>query len=356
MGLFLPVRHSICLAFFNFMNDTIRAGYPVEVDMPISTMVRHEDVVCTISKYTADLLFSLPTVEKYLLPMILEDDIGFPVIIFTDAHGGRWVKESDVIRGGLERMTGDYEFSGLMDDIDATKTKLIEMLIIADKTKPISFDDLQPLLLDKLCRLKDAAIRNAVTLDPDNLDECLSIISTSNIVHSIFSFYNFPFFSDRDIPWITKDIERISKISEDSVIEIGHLLVDTDSGGKDRKKVFSSLYEFVYIFDVGDKVKIGKSANPYRRLSDFHDGLGLKLNSFFLCEKSKVIETKAHYLAIGSVVSGEYFKSDCKESVKEFLGENSILSFDSRGVVTRDNAFYGSTIKRFSDLSDFIKK
>lgn len=338
------------------MSNIIKAGFNLKPGIPTSNMVHHENVICTISEHTCDLLFSLPSLEKHLLPMILEDDMGSPVFIFVDQNGGEWIKESDVIRNGFDRLWEGCEFEFLMDDIDATKTKLIEMLIIADKTKPISFDDLQPVLLDKLCRLKDAAIRNAVTLDPGNLDECLSIISTSNIVHSIFSFYNFPFFSDRDIPWITKDIERISKISEDSVIEIGHLLVDTDSGGKDRKKVFSSLYEFIYIFDVGDKVKIGKSANPYRRLSDFHDGLGLKLNSFFLCEKSKVIETKAHYLAIGSVVSGEYFKSDCKESVKEFLGENSILSFDSRGVVTRDNAFYGSTIKRFSDLSDFIEK
>lgn len=41
--------------------------------MPISTMVHHEDIVCTINKYTADLFFSLPTIKEYLLPMILED-------------------------------------------------------------------------------------------------------------------------------------------------------------------------------------------------------------------------------------------------------------------------------------------
>jgi len=96
--------------------------------MPISTMVHHEDVVCTINKYTADLFFLLPTIQKHLLPMLLEDDISFPVIVFVDEHGREWVKESDVIRGGLERLTEGYGFSGLMDDIDDTKNKLLSLL------------------------------------------------------------------------------------------------------------------------------------------------------------------------------------------------------------------------------------
>ena len=338
------------------MNNTIKSGYPLETDMPISTMVHHEDVVCTINKYTADLLFSLPTIKEHLLPMILEDDISFPVIIFVDEHGGEWIKESDVIRGGLERLTGDYEFSWLMDDIDDTKKKLLSLLSKVNETKLVSFESLQPILLDKLCKLKDAAIKSATNPDVDDLDECLRIIDKSEIVHSIYSFYDFPFFSDRDIVPITKEIERIGEIAETSVIKIGHLLVNIDAGGKDCKKIFGSLYEFVYIFDIGDKIKIGKSANPYRRITDFPDVFGLKLDSFFLCDKSKIIETKSHYFARESALSGEYFKKDCMKDTRSFLEGKSILSFDAKGAVYKDNTPKGSRVKRFSDLSDFIKK
>lgn len=287
--------------------------------------------------------------------MILEDDMGSPVFIFVDQNGKEWIKESDVVRNGIDKLLGNYEFALLMDDIDETKIKLFGMLPKVSKTKKISFNDLQPILLDKLCKLKEVATTKA-NPDTNDLDEWLIIINKSQIIESIYSIYNFPFFGDNDIPNITRDIEWINKIDPNKVTRINHLMINTDAKGKDCKKIFGSLYEFVYIFDIGDKIKIGKSANPYRRITDFPDVFGLKLDSFFLCDKSKIIETKSHYFAVGSVLSGEYFKKECIDGVRSFLEGNSILSFDSKGVVYKDNTPKGSRVKRFSDLSDFIKK
>jgi hypothetical protein len=344
-----------CPAFLYFMNNTIKAGFHLKSWLPVSSMVHHEDVVCTISEHTCDLLFSLPSLEKNLLPMILEDDMGSPVFIFVDQNYREWIKESDVIRNGMDRLHGDYRLESLMDDIDATKIKLFGMLPMANKTKPVSFDDLQLSLLDKLRRLRESATTKTIP-DAYILDEWLLIISKSHIIYSIYSVYDFPFFSDNDIPAITRDIAWISEIDPSKVISINHLMINTGAKGEDCKKVFSSLYEFVYIFDIGDKIKIGKSANPYRRITDFHAAFGLKLDSFFLCDKSKTIETKSHYFAVGSALSGEYFKRDCIDDVRGFLEEKSILSFDAKGIVYKDNTPNGSSVKRFSDLSDFIKK
>ncbi len=337
------------------MNNTFKTRIELEKSIPTSSMVGHEKVTCTVEKHTIDLLFLLQDVENHLLPMILEDDLGVAVVIFVDQDGGEWVKQSDVVRNAIDRMGDSYEFAHLMDDIESSKLKILKMFRNQETIPPPSFEKLQQVLIAKLAELSLASESYQMP-DVNNIEGYLSIVRNCKIIDSIYDWVGFPFFGDRDIPSIQREISVLNNISKSGVANIKQMIVNTLSKGFDRVKIFNEVYEFVYIFDIGDKIKIGKSANPYRRIADFHDIFGFRLDSFFLCDKSKIIETKSHYFAIGSILSGEYFKKDCMDGVRTFLEENSILSFDSKGSVYKDNSLNGSNIKRFSDLSDFIKK
>lgn len=335
------------------MNNTIKAGFRLKQGIPISNMVHHENVICTISKHTCDLLFSLPSVEKHLLPMILEDDMGSPVFVFVDQNGEEWIKESDVVRNGVGRLREGCEFELLMDDIDDTKIKLFGML---SKRRMHTFSQLQDMLIAKYGSLREVAEANS-SPDKSDIDSWVNLCRNSSLIDSIYlmkpSMFNF---GQEEADEISEILHYLHDyLDESKLILVEGKLVNTKCSGSYKSKMFNAIYEFVYIMDFSDKIKIGRSTNPFRRLSDFNRAFLGSIRSFYLCEKSKSLESKTHREFSRSVVSGEFFSTSILEEVEEYLGKNSLLSFDAKGNVFADNTPNSSSIKKFSDLSDLIR-
>lgn len=327
------------------MSNTIKAGFRLKPEIPTSNMVYHENVICTISEHTCDLFFSLPSLEKHLLPMILEDDMGSPVFIFVDQNGEEWIKESDVIRNGMDRLWRDYEFSGLMDDIDATKIKLFGLISREEKLEDVKSE--YESIKQNLCLITSKILTsNPIVCPSEDISLSLSVMDKKSIPLTV----TFDCLLDdayigvgglkRKIEYTKALISLYEKAATRKGLSMKNRLFLEDYNGLEAlfpcrcaRNFFKESFEFVYIFKNNDKLmKIGVSSDPYRRLRDFNDIFGLQVESFYLCLKSDVLESSCHKHMASDHVSGEFFNLSGLSKAKEFLRQNGIIEFDSSGM------------------------
>lgn len=212
------------------------------------------------------------------------------------------------------------------------------------------------MLITKYNSLRDIAANNGRP-DESDIDSWTNLCRNSSLIDSIYltkpSMFNF---GQEEADKISEMLHYLHDyLDESKLILVGGKLVNTNCSGSYKSKMFNAIYEFVYVMDFGDKIKIGRSANPFRRLSDFNQAFLGSIKSFYLCEKSKSIENKAHCEFSRSVMSGEFFSTSITSEAEEFLSKNSLLSFDSKGDVFVDNTPNSSIVKKLSDLSDLIR-
>jgi len=360
------------------MNNAIKVGFLLEADMPVSTMVYHKDVVCTLHKHTLDLMFSLPAIQEHLLPIILEYDMKIPVTVFSDQNTQEWVKESDVMRHHQEFYgSGSHEFAYLLDDIEDTKMKLFKLIPIKEK---VNLEDVKAeykLLREELNSIiSNEIIANSAHVPvSENLSLSLSIMGNKSIsLHNKHSSYSDLFGIDTRIGasvfnGYIEDIKNTIELYKEAATRKGlimqnRLFLENYDGldglrpSYDGKSIFKDNFEFVYIFKCGEKfIKIGVSSNPYRRLSDFNDVFGLQIESFYLCLKSDRVEPICHRHMISYHMSGEFFNFNGIDKAKEFLRHKCIIEFNSAGDPSRCDKLNGTIpFKDFRELCNkFIK-
>lgn len=78
--------------------------------------------------------------------------------------------------------------------------------------------------------------------------------------------------------------------------------------------------EQVYIFDFGDKLKIGYSTNVLKRLSTIESASGAKAKQTFSVDGTREIEQAAHYYLREYRIRGEYFNCDFETARKAVNG------------------------------------
>lgn len=78
--------------------------------------------------------------------------------------------------------------------------------------------------------------------------------------------------------------------------------------------------EQVYIFDFGDKLKIGYSTNVLQRLSTIESASGAKAKQTFSVDGTREIEQAAHYYLREYRIRGEYFNCDFETARKAVNG------------------------------------
>lgn len=78
--------------------------------------------------------------------------------------------------------------------------------------------------------------------------------------------------------------------------------------------------EQVYIFDFGDKLKIGYSTNVLQRLSTIESASGVKAKQTFSVDGTREIEQAAHYYLREYRIRGEYFNCDFETARKAVNG------------------------------------
>lgn len=78
--------------------------------------------------------------------------------------------------------------------------------------------------------------------------------------------------------------------------------------------------EKVYIFDFGDKLKIGYSTNVLQRLSTIESASGVKAKQTFSVDGTREIEQAAHYYLREYRIRGEYFNCDFETARKAVNG------------------------------------
>lgn len=76
--------------------------------------------------------------------------------------------------------------------------------------------------------------------------------------------------------------------------------------------------EQVYIFDFGDKLKIGYSTNTKQRLGTIESASGAKVKRIYTIDGSRQTEQAAHYYLREYLIRGEYFNCDF-ETAKQAL-------------------------------------
>ena len=78
--------------------------------------------------------------------------------------------------------------------------------------------------------------------------------------------------------------------------------------------------EQVYIFDFGDKLKIGYSTNVLKRLSTIESASGAKAKQTFSVDGTRENEQAAHYYLREYRIRGEYFNCDFETAKKAVNG------------------------------------
>lgn len=78
--------------------------------------------------------------------------------------------------------------------------------------------------------------------------------------------------------------------------------------------------EQVYIFDFGDKLKIGYSTNVLQRLRTIESASGAKAKQTFSVDGTREIEQAAHYYLREYRIRGEYFNCDFETARKAVNG------------------------------------
>lgn len=343
------------------MNNTIKVGFPLEADMPISTMVHHKDIVCTLHKHTLDLMFSLPLIQKHLLPAILDWDMKIPITVFIDQDAKEWIKESDVMRHHPEFYGPDsYEFAYLLDDIEDTKMKLFGMISRFRKTATQQFSGLTPTYLD------EGTIQSFIQLKFDEI--CFNTRDLSMFVkiansHSIVcetikpikpgcpDFLNFLLDCNYG-----KAISDCVKLNGDNHCLMGDSLLIRDNVGLSKPELLSKLFDFVYVIDGGDSVKIGTSRNPTKRLADFQSSSKFKLVSFFLCRKEDKVEVYCLRKFKQYKKNGEFFDISCMEDVIQCLRSLSLIEIKGQEIHKCKRLIGPNPFKNTSLLDEFMPK
>lgn len=86
--------------------------------------------------------------------------------------------------------------------------------------------------------------------------------------------------------------------------------------------------EQVYIFDFGDKIKVGFSTNVEKRLRTIELSSGVKAKQFYAVNASRWVEKKAHSL-LQNRLEGEFFAfpfDEAKNIVDKFAQEEEKLN------------------------------
>ncbi len=78
--------------------------------------------------------------------------------------------------------------------------------------------------------------------------------------------------------------------------------------------------EQVYVFDFGDKLKIGYSTNVPQRLITLENASGVKAKQIFSVDGTRQIEQAAHYYLRSFHVRGEYFNCDFETAKNTITG------------------------------------
>ncbi len=342
------------------MSNTIKAGFNLKPGIPASSMVHHENVICTISEHTCDLLFSLPSLEEHLLPMILEDDMGSPVLIFVDQNGGEWIKESDVVRNGMDRLWRDYGFSRLMDDIDATKIKLFSMLPRFDEPTAQRFSGLTPTYLDEDTIQSFIELSfNEIVLNTRDLSMFVKIANSHSIVCKTIKPikpgrpYFLNFLLDCSYGKAISDCVKVN--GDNHYLMRGSLLVH-DNLGLSKPELLSKLFDFVYVIDGGDSIKIGTSKDPVKRLADFQSSNKFKLVSFFLCRKEDKVEVCCLRKFKQHKKNGEFFNTSCIGDVLQYLQSLSLIEIKGQDIRKCKQLIGPNPFKDTSLLYEFMPK
>ena len=115
---------------------------------------------------------------------------------------------------------------------------------------------------------------------------------------------------------------------------------------------------YVYILDVGDTVKIGKSINPKTRMASIENEIGKKMLRYFAspdCSNYSDIEKAMHEIFSDHRIDGEWFNVDFDEVVvilKAHLFDNGICRPHEETMHINDPSVNG---KRLSKIAEEIK-